>query len=283
VNPYQGQNIMSKLSEITPTSSPRMMDLVAAAGVDVSDWGNFKGGKKKAASNPKYCYEWSFVEPKKVVVLNLWHDLMEENDDGIIMRSINMREFASKRPAPEKGRSLKMDAAIQTAIKEKLPIRVIVLGGRRRNINSFSESASRVSTRLLDPVTWSVAKYDWQNGACTLKQGADRFVDQFSIGEEPMQPPERRTVSGQVFNRSAEVRKKVLSRANGKCEWCETPGFVTSDGKIYLETHHIIPLSENGLDRVSNVVALCANHHREAHHGKNKAVVRETLLKRFDR
>src|SRR5579863_3900460 len=112
-----------KLSEIAPTSSPRMMDLVYAAGVDVSDWGNFKGGKKKAASNPKYCYEWSFVEPKKVVVLNLWYDLMEENDDDIIMDSINMREFASQRPSPEKGRSLKMDAAIQTAIKEKLPIR----------------------------------------------------------------------------------------------------------------------------------------------------------------
>jgi hypothetical protein len=73
---------MSKLSEIVPTNSPRMIDLVEAAGVDISDWGNFKGGKKKAASNPKYCFEWSFVEPKKVVVLNLWHDFMEENDDG---------------------------------------------------------------------------------------------------------------------------------------------------------------------------------------------------------
>ena len=98
-----------------------------------------------------------------------------------------------------------------------------------------------------------------------------------------MQPPERRTVSGQVFSRSAKVRKKILSRANGKCEWYETPDFETSDGKICLETHHIIPISENGLDRAGNVVALCANDHRESHHGKNKAVVRETLLRRFDR
>lgn len=272
---------MPKLSEIVPTSSPRMMDLVEAAGVNVSEWGNFKGGKKNAASNPKYCYEWSFVEPKKVVVLNLWHELMEENDDGIIMRKINMREFASKRPSPEKGRSLKMDAAIQTALKEKLPIRVIVLGGRRRNISNPAERASRVSKRLLDPVAWSVIKYDWQSGDCTLHRGGGHFVDQFSVGEEPEQPPERRAVSGQAFVRSPEVRARVLSRANGRCEWCETPGFATSDGGIYLETHHIIPLSENGLDRVSNVVALCANHHREAHHGKNKAVMRETLLRRF--
>jgi hypothetical protein len=37
------------------------MDLVAAAGIDVSDWANFEGGQQKAASNPKYCYDWAFV------------------------------------------------------------------------------------------------------------------------------------------------------------------------------------------------------------------------------
>jgi 5-methylcytosine-specific restriction protein A len=49
---------MSELSEIAPTALQRIIDLVSAAGVDVSDWGNFKGGIAKAASNPKYCYEW---------------------------------------------------------------------------------------------------------------------------------------------------------------------------------------------------------------------------------
>jgi len=272
---------MSQLSEITPTESPRLMDLVSAAGVDISDWGNFRGGERNAARNPKYCYEWSFVEAGKVVVLNLWHDLMEETKNGIIMRTINMREFASKRPSPEKGRSLKMDAAFQTAIKEKLPIRVIVLGGRRRNINSPREAASQVSKRLLDPVIWTITKYNAENGDCVIKRGSHHFVDQFSIGEESMQPPERRTVSGQVFSRSTEVREKVLSRANGKCEWCGKAGFITADGGIFLETHHVVPLSEDGLDHVKNVVALCANHHREAHHGKKRAKMRKTLLLRF--
>ena len=40
------------------------MDLVKLAGVDVSDWANFKG--KHASTNPKYCYEWSFIEPGKL-------------------------------------------------------------------------------------------------------------------------------------------------------------------------------------------------------------------------
>jgi 5-methylcytosine-specific restriction protein A len=46
---------MSTLSEILPTTPRRLIDLVKAAGVDVSDWGNFAGGEKNAARNPKYC------------------------------------------------------------------------------------------------------------------------------------------------------------------------------------------------------------------------------------
>lgn len=271
---------MSTLSEIAPTESLRLIDLVEKSGVDISDWGNLKGGKKKAASNPKYCFEWSFIEPKKVVVLNLWHSLMEEID-GIIQTKITIREYASKCSSPEKQRALRADDAIQTAIKDNLPIRVIILDGKRRKLNDSYLFSSRVSKRFLDPISWSVTTYDWQNGACVLTRGTSRFVDQFSTKEEPTQPPGRRTVTGEVFNRSKEVRGKVLSRANGICEWCGKPGFITLEDKIYLETHHVIPLCENGADRVSNVVALCPNDHREAHHGKNKVKMRQILLSHF--
>ena|SRR6266516_2522854 len=64
---------MTALSELWPTQKLRLMDLVTEAGVDVSDWKNVKGGAQRAHVNPKYCYEWSFVQPRKVVVLNLWH------------------------------------------------------------------------------------------------------------------------------------------------------------------------------------------------------------------
>lgn len=74
------------------------------------------------------------------------------------------------------------------------------------------------------------------------------------------------------------VRKNALIRANGKCEWCGESGFVMADGKIYLETHHIVPLSEDGLDTEKNVAALCPNHHREAHHGVIKTEMRKKLL-----
>ena len=274
---------MLGLSEIRPTQPARLMDLVRAAGVDVSDWGNFKGGQAKAASNPKYCYEWSFIEPGKVVVFNLWHEQMEESDGEIITRKLNIRDFAGKRKGPEKRRGLEMDKAIQTALTDKLPIRVVVLGGRRRNINNPTEKPSQVSRRLLDPVPWSVTAYDAKTGECTLTRGIHRFVDQFSIQQESGQQPERRAVSGQAFVRSQMVRESALLRANGKCEWCGESGFVTAAGGVFLETHHVVSLCDGGSDTESNVAALCANHHREAHHGAKRDEMQRELLVRIRR
>lgn len=273
---------MSELSEIKPLERKRVIDLVEAAGIDVSDWGNFKGGKKKAAINPKYCYEWSFVEPKKVVVLNLWIESMHKRR-GVIAQSLSLRDSASRYSRiPHKGvwakRALKMDLALQAAAKDKLPIRVIVCDGRMRDRNDPKADASRVTARMLDPIPWAVTRYDWKTGNCTVTRGTtpDRFVDQFSL-EEKAVAPERRNVSTQTFVRDPDVRRRVLMRANGKCEWCGTLGFTMHDGKIYLETHHVVPLGEGGQDSDGNVVALCPNHHREAHHGAN----RQTLRKRF--
>jgi 5-methylcytosine-specific restriction enzyme A len=262
------------------------MDLVHDAGVDISDWANFKGGKNRAGSNPKYCYEWSFVEPGTVVVLNLWHAEMKEQD-GAVVREFNLRKLANEfgqipgRTVWRK-RALKMDAAIQEAIKNKLPVRVIVAEGVRRGVDQPKTKASKVRARLLDPTTWAITKYDWDTGHCVLTRGGDKhFADQFSLPPESEQAAERRPVSGHAFIRNPDVRRRVLQRANGKCEWCTKPGFITSDGR-YLETHHVIPLSESGSDTESNVVALCPNHHREAHHGASSAEIREALISRYN-
>lgn len=52
-------------------------------------------------------------------------------------------------------------------------------------------------------------------------------------------------------------------------------------GKIYLETHHIIPLHENGEDSSGNVIALCPNHHREAHYGEKGDEMRNEMLRKI--
>ena len=113
-----------------------------------------------------------------------------------------------------------------------------------------------------------------------LNRGAllRRLVDQFDFSTETDGPAERRQVSGAVFVRSHEVRRFALARAGGTCEFCALPGFSTSDGGVFLETHHVIPLGEGGSDTVTIVAALRPNHHREAHHGAIRAKIREALL-----
>ena len=277
--------MLSELSEIIPQERQLVMELVAAAGVDVSDWSNFKGGQRKAACNPKYCYEWSFVEPQKVVVINLWFESMLVQN-GVITQFFNYRKKADELAGiPGEGlwrkRAFKLDCAIQEVARQGLPLRVIVCEGPRRGEGQPTTEASRVKKRLLDPVPWSISSYDFETGDCTLIRGdsnKDRYIDQFLIQDELEHQVERREVSGHVFLRNPEVRRRVLLRAGGRCEWCDQPGFLMEGGRVFLETHHVVPLSEAGADQERNVVALCPNHHREAHHGVNSKLMRAELL-----
>ena len=74
---------MSGLSSLKPSKRQRVYDLVQDTGVDVSDWSNMKGGERKAAANPKYCYEWSFIQPSDVIVVNFWYEEIQEQQ-GLI-------------------------------------------------------------------------------------------------------------------------------------------------------------------------------------------------------
>ena len=78
---------MSNLSDIEPKDKPNVIDLLKDAGIDVSDWA--KKCKTPASRNGRYCYEWAFAEPNKVVVLNLWHDDIEEGNDSIVSRFVH--------------------------------------------------------------------------------------------------------------------------------------------------------------------------------------------------
>ena len=84
---------------------------------------------------------------------------------------------------------------------------------------------------------------------------------------EGVEQPERVQTTSTVFYRNAMVRNYVLKRANGHCEYCGKEGFLIRNDDRYLETHHILALSEQGADDVSNVIGLCADHHKQAHYG----------------
>lgn len=263
----------SDLASLEPTVRVPVMELVRQAGIDVSDWANTKG---RPASNPKYCYEWAFKQDKKVVLLNLWHANMKIVDESIV-HDLNLRQSASRLAGNQQRRAIDMDVAIQHAVQHRLPVRVVVLAGLMRDIEA-EETSSKVSKRCLDPVAWAVTSYD-PDGQCRLQRGAvpSRFVDQFSAPEGGG-APKRIDISTSVYARDPKVRETVLLRSQGKCEFCDKPGFLTAAGDLFLETHHIVPLSESGADDIDNVIALCPDDHRKAHFSAEREAMRQQML-----
>lgn len=97
-------------------------------------------------------------------------------------------------------------------------------------------------------------------------------------------------------NASPEVKSRVskcvergpigaaVKRANGhKCQICEAMGlspisFLKRSGDPYVEAHHVMPVhrGEVGTLSMSNIVTLCANHHRQMHFGNVEVMIGET-------
>ena len=64
-----------------------------------------------------------------------------------------------------------------------------------------------------------------------------------------------------------------------KCKVCEVLdqnpySFKKKNGDPYIETHHIIPVAnlEKGSLGISNLITVCANHHRQFHYGDIKII-----------
>ena len=92
--------------------------------------------------------------------------------------------------------------------------------------------------------------------------------------------PDRRFSEVWTYSRDPRVRNAVLKRAQGRCEYCGELGFLKPNGSRYLESHHVIALADDGEDRLTNVIALCPNHHREAHFGeRNKEIEAQMIVK----
>jgi hypothetical protein len=271
------------LEFLRPTRKDRIFDLAGEAGFDTADW--VASARNCAVTkNPKYCYEWAFVEPGRVVILNLWWDMLKLESDGSIVHRYNFRTDAAGnvgKPTWVK-RATRLDQAVQRAFDDELELRVVLNHGVKRNRGDLQARPSRVTARQLDPEPWTVTSYDPSTGAHVITRGArPRFVDQFSVAETENGEAKRVEVNGFAYARDRAVRDAALARANGRCEYCEQPGFKMANGGIYLETHHVVPLCEGGPDNVRNVAAICPNDHKRAHYAAERLAMRGELLKRI--
>ena len=236
---------MTKRSDLKPKKKEKVCVLLERAGI-------------KVERNQYFLSEWAHVEPRKVAVLNFWFAQMKQRGQDIVFDK-NFRAFSDAREKRNKAR-------VKQAISEKLPIRIIVLDGKMG-----SPKGSIVSKRQLDPAIWRVTAVDQKTGDYTLTRGAEieNAIDDLSAPPEGNPFPDRANVVVQVIKRDNQVRAHAIKRARGKCEYCNVQGFATTNGGFYLEAHHIIALSDSGCDTVDNVIALCPNHHRQAHFGKD--------------
>jgi 5-methylcytosine-specific restriction enzyme A len=290
------------LESIRPVQRQFVMDLVDQAGIDVSAWRIKKGGLavKNPRANPKFCYEWSFGGDGEPIALCIWHkDIYIDQAHDQICWDGNLREFAIKLEQRENDptasgtvksrarsqglRARKFDEQIKQAFIMTRPIRAIILSGQNSEKTNAGDSTAKVEFRKLDTTSWHVQSYSAQSGKFRLVRGSNldkqvKFFDQFTADEGA----QRQETLKSSFIRSPEVRSAVLKRAGGVCEYCGAMGFSMANGGMYLETHHVIPLSEKGADHPSNVVAICADDHRKAHHSVARDSMRELLLAKLN-
>lgn len=271
------------LRDLKPTARRQVFDLVEEAGIDVTDWIESSNDSRGYKANPKYCYEWSFIQPGKLVILNLWYSAMREDQGRIVQRN-NFRADAEHhrtvtRKATWAKRAQRLDNALQTALRDNLPVRVIVNDGRQRSQHDPELRPSQVTGRELDPEPWSITDYDWATGRHELTRGilAQPCVDQFDLDLAGKADPRRSETTSQPFIRDPAVRRRVLFRSKGRCELCGRSGFPMANGAVYLETHHVVPLALGGPDADNNVVALCADDHRRAHFAMDREEITDRL------
>lgn len=82
-----------------------------------------------------------------------------------------------------------------------------------------------------------------------------------------------------IYPQSEVVRQYALHVADGVCQGCnEQAPFYTKNGAPYLEVHHLYRRSDGGPDHPDNVIAICPNCHRRAHHGQDGKKFNDSLI-----
>lgn len=78
--------------------------------------------------------------------------------------------------------------------------------------------------------------------------------------------PGTRKIVSTIYERNPYLVELVKRKSKGICDLCkEKAPFKDKKGEHFLEVHHIVWLSQNGEDKLENMVALCPNCHRKMH------------------
>lgn len=258
--------------DLRPIAKPRVIDLVAEAGFDVTDWEQGSGGKERASSNPKYCYEWCFQQAG-MHIFNLWLENMDFSDDEVTYTS-NFRDKSQGETGIRRTRTMRFDAAVRNAYVNGSNPRVIIL-------DRPPGSRGRATARSLDASPWTVVDYDFDDGGFRMVRGISPVerVD----GDVTEGAIEGRIKEYLCAHRSRErklrtAKLEVHKSQNAGRLVCEVPNcgfdFAQTYGPLgadYAQVHHLWPLgkslSEGRRTTLKDLIVICANCHAMVHRG----------------
>lgn len=275
---------MTLVPSLRPRRRNLVIDLVEQAGVDVSDWANYSGGIARRSTNPKYCYDWAFHQPGKVVVLSLWFEDLEKRSGKIIQRHSFLEWAATVKKTAWRTRARRMNAAVAAAWEDGLPVRVIICDGVMRDRGHPDGRASRVTARQLDDENWAVTAYDAVTGAVTLTRGATvrSRLERSGVSNADLYPDElhrqRKYVEGAALSvlvnaieRDPRARRACLKFHGYRCAACDLlfSERYGSIGEHFIHVHHLKPLSlvvgPHAVDPQKDLAPVCPNCHAMLH------------------
>lgn len=141
-----------------------------------------------------------------------------------------------------------------------------------QNCEKKDKDTQRLDGRIPSDISadhWSLAGSDEEELKEQVEKEAKGLSDS-ELSEKAKQQgstkPKERATTISTYVRNTYVAEASKRRAKGICQLCGNPApFNDKNGSPYLESHHIIWLSEGGADVLENTVALCPNCHKKMH------------------
>jgi 5-methylcytosine-specific restriction enzyme A len=274
---------MTSRDDLRPVEKLLVMDILKSLGMDVSKWADMKGGVRRAASNPKYCYNWSFHQPGEFVVACFWYESLKQKGSRLyyeISRSLRGPRRTEPGTGSDNKRANELDRYLWLAYSEQLPLRVIFVEGSPRD--AAKRKAASVDARLLDDVPWAVTEYDVATGQCVMERGVAPVPVTINAEDAESAGFEGALRRKFVIHRRREGAMRRAKIAEGISRHgklvCEVPkcafDFEKRYGKLghgYAQVHHLIPLHKAPLVgravKLSDLAIVCANCHVMIHAG----------------
>lgn len=158
------------------------------------------------------------------------------------------------------GTYYRVDLEDFTKFKEPIKMKKII-NERKEELKKYSGS---FYTSKLEPAEKYLSKVD--------VEVYNILQEYFYIAEEEIEEKinktrKRSSVVTRII-RDTNIVNELKESTRGKCQICGKQ-IVTSNGKVYSEGHHLVPLGgiHSGPDVKGNIIILCPNHHVEFDYG----------------